>query len=297
MLSKNLLNQAMAVAHQAAMTDIQIELDAGILLAALQVGTEVQEGDEIRATLLPSSPAYIELTDNVDGIGRLFVTDASLELELKAQDGTYNQVAIATVDMDAPFFLSVTANNGLAPSITGQARLNVQKIKLLGSIPWSPGFTEDVALLLLPGMLPGITQAIGAIQVPSIIGYTPAIDEMWVIDEEKQYIAMTGRLVPEVLVATAPSTHITISNASLFSLGIPETSSNTAIFTLDSDNPTAEALEYRYQLDAQPWSAWSSAETFTLYDLLPGEHTMMVCARTFELVEEESCPSITFITH
>ena len=118
-----------------------------------------------------------------------------MALESRPSGGSFNKVATSVFDFSVPFFLEIKENNALGVKVNAEPSVNVQSVSLLGLKDWNEEFIENIALAVLPDLIPDITAAIGAIEIPSIVGYTVAVSDIWVDPSDQAYVFAAGELI------------------------------------------------------------------------------------------------------
>ncbi len=319
-ISANVINQALMATYEAGMlsTVISEEYYPQATASAISVyrsdDTDIQEADEIRMTLAPSSAPYVTLMPADGAAGALAWYDVTLTFELyKSRWGEFRTLFGTTFNLEIPFEVSSTEDGYLSIGLEQLPTLFIKDTDESGMIRLTPEFFNATLDYFMPLVMPEIAGHLKVVPLPRIYEHTLLMRDFWVGGENNNSLALAGDLIPVAVTAAAaaPSTDIArvdSEDVAVQVTGINSTGQTTSDVLLVNNgevtidvgglNPDANLgdLEQRYRVDGGAWSIWKQRETITLKRLLAGDHSVEICSRSPLLKEEASCPVVNFTT-
>jgi len=274
-VSANMLNQLLLASYQSGATTLTGEISGFDYVATSQ------------------APAYITFGTANGNIGQFVVPRIKADLT-DGNNVTTHAVATITVDI-APNTVGV--EDGKLIINLEQAKIDIDILSINDAKGFGTELVEEIVNLLLPTIIPDLTNALNELPLPDLVGYSINIQETAATAANKAHLLLAGDMISidRTLAATAPDTYATLAMSANSANSADGIKSNTPIvLLLSGENPTDEPLQYRYQIDSGNWSVWTKEETATLNNLTEGSHTATVCARTFEMKVDPTCEEISF---
>ncbi|WP_369984503.1 hypothetical protein [Thalassolituus sp.] len=319
-ISANVINQALMATYEAGMlsTVISEEYYPQATTSAISVyrsdDTDIQDADEIRMTLAPTSAPYVTLMPADGAAGALAWYDVSLSFELyKPRWGEFRTLFGTTFNLEIPFEVNSTSDGYLSIGLEQLPTLFITETDDNGMIRLTPEFINATLDYFMPLVMPEIAGHLKVVPLPRIYNHTLLMREFWVAGDNNNSLALAGDLIPVSVTAaaSAPTTDIRSVDSEDVAVqvtGVDSTGQTTSDVLLVNNgevtidlgglNPNADLgnLEHRYRVDGGAWSIWKQREQITLRRLLAGDHSVEVCSRSPLLKQEVSCPVVNFTT-
>ena len=305
-ISGNFLNQALLAAHESGLTTITLDVSSNGSLTydGLEIikapEDEIEPGDVYRIIFDPASPPVIDLGNTGGAMGKLYMSNAYFSFQRKrAGEANYTNIFGVELDVAAFFDLGVQDNGNLDVGIVGLPEINILHIDDDGVIRYSEWFARRVVDYLVPLAIPQVARLLQSVPLPSIAGYGMRPEQIWSPEPMKTHIAFAGSLVKTGATTLSPDTLLEVVG-DVVNLVVSDTKINIengrVTLFFDADSPSTGYVQYRFRTDYDEWSMWSEQDQVTLERLLGGEHTVEVCSRSGDLVEDSSCETTTFVT-
>lgn len=319
-ISTNVINQALMATYESGMLIVEIseEYYPQATTSAISVyrseDTDIQEADEIRMSLSPSSAPYVKLMPADGAAGVLAWYDVTLTFELyKSRWGEFRTLFGTTFNLEIPFEVNSTEDGYLSVGLEQLPTLFITATDQSGMIRLTPEFINSTLDYFMPLVMPSIAENLKVVPLPRIYEHTLLMRDFWVAGSGNNTLALAGDLIPVAVTAAASAPSTTVNRMDSEDVAVQVTgldangeTTSAVVLVSNSDvtidigglNPNADLgdLEHRYRVDGGAWSIWKKRDEIHLRRLLAGDHSVEVCSRSPLLKREESCPVVNFTT-
>ena len=319
-ISTNVINQALMATYESGMLTVEIseEYYPQATTSAISVyrseDTDIQEADEIRMSLAPSSAPYVKLMPADGAAGVLAWYDVTLTFELyKSRWGEFRTLFGTTFNLEVPFEVNSTEDGYLSVGLEQLPTLFITATDQSGMIRLTPEFINSTLDYFMPLVMPSIAENLKVVPLPRIYEHTLLMRDFWVAGSGNNTLALAGDLIPVAVTAAASAPSTTVNRMDSEDVAVQVTgldangeTTSAVVLVSNSDvtidigglNPNADLgdLEHRYRVDGGAWSIWKKRDEIHLRRLLAGDHSVEVCSRSPLLKREESCPVVNFTT-
>lgn len=293
-VSEDMINQALAAATEAGILNFTLSASDIPDLGGIDQGAS-----DVRLRLVPVSSPVIDLvSSDAEGLGTLEFNDFYLAFEaLPAGQSQWQLLLGTTLDISATADLGVTSENAIAVDVIGVPRINIRDIDDNSSLLLNEAFTQQLINEFTPIALPIILNAVGAIPLPSFEGYGLNVGGLWVFDSAGHFAGVAANLVKVITTASAaaPRTFADVEGGlarTVFASSVVE--GDVVVIEASSDDVSGGDVSYRYSVDGRPFGLWKTNSQIKLYNQKAGDHSVTVCARSAELVEDPDCAVVAF---
>lgn len=314
-LSANVLNQILVAAHDSGLTTINLGPGFYPLPGDTSVlNPSILSGDLIGIRILPASAPYVTLGTAKGAAGTLHWYDLTVALDLYREEwGEYRTIFGATLNVEVPFEVNSTYDGNLGLVIEQMPLIDITGTEASGLLPIPASFINSTVQFVMPVVLPIIANQLQVIPLPSIFEHTLFMEQFWVVGGEgNNTLAIAGKLIPRSLTLAAddPTTNIDAVDYKQSTIELQSEVNGTIIteiltlnngevtISISGNNPNPEygELQYRYRVDGAGWSGWKERSEVTVTNLLTGDHSVEICARSALMREEANCPVVSFTT-
>lgn len=310
-LSANVLNQILVAAHDSGLTTISLSpgfYDADTLNSA------ILDSDLVGVRIIPASAPYVTLGTAEGAAGTLHWYDLTVVLDLYREEwGEYRTLFGATINVEVPFEVNSTFGGYLALSIDQIPVIEVTQTDASGILPLSAGFITSTVEFVMPVVLPILANQLQVIPLPSVFDHTLFMEQFWVVGGAgNNTLALAGKLIPITLAQNAVAPTTSIDNVEYLQTTIEMESVTGSVVTTDTvtlnngavnisisginPNPEYGDLQFRFRVDGGGWGAWKERTQVQVDNLLAGDHSVEICARSGLMKEETNCPVVEFTT-
>lgn len=280
-LSSNYLNQALLAAYESGATNV----------------TDSYKGYDYVVT--PQGPASVKFFKQGETIGEFNLDNLRVDIQSSTINAEiYLNVKVA-LDKNT---IGIEDDHLLVNLSKQQFDIDVIYYKAPGKDPASnttKALVESAIKIILPAIIPEMTSVFNEVPVPAFSGYGIDLIERFSTATTDGHLALTADIVPisQTAVAPAPATFVDVAaqpSNTASQDGGQNGNDAPVVLEFSGVNPSDEALKYRYKIDNEGWSVWSSDTSVKLYNIEQGEHTATACSRTKLLKVDPVCAEINF---
>lgn len=153
---------------------------AGMLALTVDLAEGTQGFSGMRITVDPAAPPFVSVNDNALGMGSLSLHDFSMRVETKVSaEAEYELLFAATINMTAPFDVIPVDERHLGVDISTLVNIDVISVDEQGATPVSAELVDTIVTLGAPVVIPSVSQVLSNIELPSILGLSVSVQEIW----------------------------------------------------------------------------------------------------------------------
>lgn len=153
---------------------------AGMLNLTLDMSDGTQGFSSMRITVDPAAPPFVSVINNALGMGSLSLHDFSMRVEIKtSEEAEFELLFAATINMTAPFDVVSVDERHLGVDISTLVNIDVLSVDDQGSIPVTPELVDTIVTVGAPLMIPSISEVLSNIELPTILGLSVNVQELW----------------------------------------------------------------------------------------------------------------------
>lgn len=191
-VSANLINQAMLVAHQVGLTHFWIF--GGQLHFGSTPDDSVGTAGKTRIRLQPSGPAAFRISGNDTIVSMLELNAFDIWLDKKLADGSWAPQFQINMDTALNIELGVDGSNRLTIRLVGTPNFHVNFIENFTALPLNETQLTQTINTVLPRLVPVLGNAVGAIEIPSLGGIRLLPRVLSAVGPQHQHMSFSGDL-------------------------------------------------------------------------------------------------------
>ncbi len=297
-LSANMLNQILLTSYESGLFAFSVDsyIDfTGTQLGALLTNNEINPTDNLRVVFTAKSSPFVKLGGIAGALGEMRVYDMDLEVFIRFAGTTeFSPAFKANVNFYAPFNMSASAEGNIDMGLDGTPRIKVNSTSLTGILVFGKPLIEGLLNLSMTQIMPDIFQSLASLPLPAMEAFSLSVVDIWAADNASHIAIGTNMNIGLPLPGPAPDTYLMGTTGEVMmeapEVMKPKGELGKITILVGGENPTPGQLSFRYRVDNGLWSIWKPRDKITVENLLTGAHSLEVCSRTINKVEDPICP-------